>query len=105
MLTEYIGNNYQGSVINCKSYIMRGTTCILSNERAKPLGRADLTDDASATYFEKKCFTCNIPLTNSHLILIDCNDYLDFSEEDMQKSTSLQSSASDDFGWVCGICS
>lgn len=33
-------------------------SCILSDERSKPLGRGNFTDAKGFTYFEKKCFAC-----------------------------------------------
>lgn len=33
-------------------------TCILSDERSRPLGRGQLVDAAGFTYYEKKCFAC-----------------------------------------------
>ncbi|KAI6242498.1 hypothetical protein M3Y99_00216100 [Aphelenchoides fujianensis] len=43
---------------NCKSFMYNNATrtCILSDERSTPLGRANLTDAPGFTYFEKKCF-------------------------------------------------
>jgi len=53
---------------NCKSFMYNNQTrsCILSDERSRPLGRANLTDAKGWTYHEKKCFasprTCrNVP--------------------------------------------
>ncbi|KAF7633918.1 hypothetical protein Mgra_00006655 [Meloidogyne graminicola] len=53
---------------NCKAFMYNNETktCILSDERSKPLGRANLTDAKGWTYHEKKCFasprTCrNVP--------------------------------------------
>lgn len=53
---------------NCKSFMYNNKTrtCILADERSKPLGRADLIATEGFTYFEKKCFaspnTCrNVP--------------------------------------------
>ncbi|UMM11457.1 hypothetical protein L5515_000736 [Caenorhabditis briggsae] len=53
---------------NCKSFMYNNKTrtCILADERSKPLGRADLVATEGFTYFEKKCFaspnTCrNVP--------------------------------------------
>ncbi|VDM45224.1 unnamed protein product [Toxocara canis] len=53
---------------NCKSFMhnAKTNTCILSDERSKPLGRATLVDVGGFTYYEKKCFasprTCrNVP--------------------------------------------
>ncbi|VDO67327.1 unnamed protein product [Heligmosomoides polygyrus] len=53
---------------NCKSFMYnnQSRTCILSDERSKPLGRGTLIKTDGYTYFEKKCFaspnTCrNIP--------------------------------------------
>ncbi|KAI6210434.1 hypothetical protein M3Y96_00327600 [Aphelenchoides besseyi] len=43
---------------NCKSFMYNNATrtCILSDERSTPLGRANLTDAPGFTYYEKKCF-------------------------------------------------
>uniref|UniRef100_A0A7I4XSG9 PAN-1 domain containing protein n=1 Tax=Haemonchus contortus TaxID=6289 RepID=A0A7I4XSG9_HAECO len=53
---------------NCKSFMYnnRTRTCILSDERSKPLGRGTLINTDGFNYYEKKCFaspnTCrNIP--------------------------------------------
>uniref|UniRef100_A0A1I8BYM1 PAN domain protein n=1 Tax=Meloidogyne hapla TaxID=6305 RepID=A0A1I8BYM1_MELHA len=53
---------------NCKAFMYNNQTrsCILSDERSRPLGRASLTDAKGWTYHEKKCFasprTCrNVP--------------------------------------------
>nr|CAD2172337.1 unnamed protein product [Meloidogyne enterolobii] len=53
---------------NCKAFMYNNQTrsCILSDERSRPLGRANLTDAKGWTYHEKKCFasprTCrNVP--------------------------------------------
>ncbi|PIO70567.1 PAN domain protein [Teladorsagia circumcincta] len=53
---------------NCKSFMYNNVsrTCILSDERSKPLGRGTLIKTEGFTYYEKKCFaspnTCrNIP--------------------------------------------
>uniref|UniRef100_A0A9J2P8T1 ZP domain-containing protein n=1 Tax=Ascaris lumbricoides TaxID=6252 RepID=A0A9J2P8T1_ASCLU len=53
---------------NCKSFMhnAKTNTCILSDERSKPLGRAALVDADGYIYYEKKCFasprTCrNVP--------------------------------------------
>ncbi|PAV57576.1 hypothetical protein WR25_03428 [Diploscapter pachys] len=53
---------------NCKSFMYNNVsrTCILSDERSKPLGRADLIATEGFTYYEKKFFsspnTCrNVP--------------------------------------------
>ncbi|CAI5440355.1 unnamed protein product [Caenorhabditis angaria] len=53
---------------NCKSFMYNNVsrTCILADERSKPLGRADLITTEGFTYYEKKCFaspnTCrNVP--------------------------------------------
>ncbi|KAI1711166.1 PAN domain-containing protein [Ditylenchus destructor] len=53
---------------NCKSFMYdnQTRTCILSDERSKPLGRGNLTQAEGYTYYEKKCFasprTCrNVP--------------------------------------------
>lgn len=54
--------------LNCKSFMYNpiNQRCVLSDERSKPLGRADLSEGAGFDYYEKKCFasprTCrNIP--------------------------------------------
>ncbi|VDN03622.1 unnamed protein product [Thelazia callipaeda] len=56
------------SDFNCKSFMHNPKTnvCILSDERSKPLGRADLVKADGFIYYEKKCFasprTCrNVP--------------------------------------------
>ncbi|KAK6730984.1 hypothetical protein RB195_007449 [Necator americanus] len=53
---------------NCKSFMYNNQTrtCILSDERSKPLGRGSLVKTDGFTYYEKKCFaspnTCrNVP--------------------------------------------
>ncbi|TKR93560.1 hypothetical protein L596_007987 [Steinernema carpocapsae] len=53
---------------NCKAFMYDNSTskCRLLDERSKPLGRADLAEEATFTYYEKKCFasprTCrNVP--------------------------------------------
>lgn len=53
---------------NCKAFMYNNESrsCILSDERSKPLGRANLTNANDWTYYEKKCFasprTCrNVP--------------------------------------------
>ncbi|KAI3420261.1 hypothetical protein GPALN_003577 [Globodera pallida] len=53
---------------NCKAFMYSNQTrtCVLSDERSRPLGRANLTEVPGWTYFEKKCFasprTCrNVP--------------------------------------------
>ncbi|VDM57639.1 unnamed protein product [Angiostrongylus costaricensis] len=53
---------------NCKSFMYNNQTrtCILSDERSKPLGRGTLIKTEGFTYYEKKCFaspnTCrNVP--------------------------------------------
>uniref|UniRef100_A0A915CUF9 Apple domain-containing protein n=1 Tax=Ditylenchus dipsaci TaxID=166011 RepID=A0A915CUF9_9BILA len=53
---------------NCKSFMYdnQTRTCILSDERSRPLGRGNLTEATGFTYYEKKCFasprTCrNVP--------------------------------------------
>uniref|UniRef100_A0A914XJN3 PAN domain-containing protein n=1 Tax=Plectus sambesii TaxID=2011161 RepID=A0A914XJN3_9BILA len=44
--------------LNCKSFMYNPSTqrCVLSDERSKPLGRADLAEGAGFDYYEKKCF-------------------------------------------------
>ncbi|CAD5208767.1 unnamed protein product [Bursaphelenchus xylophilus] len=43
---------------NCKSFMYnaKNKTCIVSDERSKPLGRGNLTEAVGFNYFEKKCF-------------------------------------------------
>ncbi|CAD5206096.1 unnamed protein product [Bursaphelenchus okinawaensis] len=43
---------------NCKSFMYnaKNRTCIVSDERSKPLGRGNLTEAIGFNYFEKKCF-------------------------------------------------
>ncbi|KAL3125932.1 hypothetical protein niasHT_009461 [Heterodera trifolii] len=43
---------------NCKSFMYSNLTrsCVLSDERSRPLGRANLAEVPGWTYFEKKCF-------------------------------------------------
>ncbi|KJH51707.1 PAN domain protein [Dictyocaulus viviparus] len=43
---------------NCKSFMYNNEsrTCILSDERSKPLGRGSLIKTEGFTYYEKKCF-------------------------------------------------
>ncbi|GMT28150.1 hypothetical protein PFISCL1PPCAC_19447 [Pristionchus fissidentatus] len=52
---------------NCKSFMYNeaNRTCILSDERSKPLGRADLIPADGFTYFEKKCFASPNTCRNS----------------------------------------
>ncbi|KHJ85199.1 PAN domain protein [Oesophagostomum dentatum] len=49
---------------NCKSFMYNNQTrtCILSDERSKPLGRGTLIKTDGFTYYEKKCFACKQPL-------------------------------------------
>lgn len=42
-------------------------TCILSDERSKPLGRRTLIDAKDFTYFEKKCFACKLLITINNI--------------------------------------
>lgn len=45
---------------NCKSFMynQENKTCIVSDERSKPLGRGTLHEATGYNYFEKKCFGC-----------------------------------------------
>jgi hypothetical protein len=49
--------SFESTQFNCKSFVYRENTrtCILSDEKAKPLGRAELTKD-EGDYYEKTCF-------------------------------------------------
>ncbi|CAB3407396.1 unnamed protein product [Caenorhabditis bovis] len=52
---------------NCKSFMYNyvSRTCILADERSKPLGRADLVATPGFTYYEKKCFASPNTCRNS----------------------------------------
>ena len=54
--------NLKGDDLNCKSFMYSEETrsCILSDERSQPLGRAQLTPGGSYDYYEKKCYICEI---------------------------------------------
>lgn len=53
---------FQVNDFNCKSFMYNNQTrtCILSDERSKPLGRGSLVKTDGFTYYEKKCFACKV---------------------------------------------